>query len=124
VGEGAATTTAPPIGDQRIAREENVLLDIDVQGCEQVRAKYRPQTVCSPSLARGPRAEAARPRNRAGGARGDASRTQGRLARKFEYDYIVVNDDLERRSEPVARDHPRGAVPVERLTDKPNKETD
>jgi guanylate kinase len=30
--------------EEGIARGENVLLDIDVQGCEQVRAKY-PSTV-------------------------------------------------------------------------------
>jgi guanylate kinase len=84
--------------EKSVERGENVLLDIDVQGSAQVRAKY-PETlalfVVPPSLEvleRRLRARGTEPEERVQRRLRDAMEE---LARKFEYDYIVVNDELE-----------------------------
>jgi guanylate kinase len=84
--------------EEATRRGENAVLDIDVQGCRQVREKY-PETlalfVVPSSLAvleQRLRERRTEPEERIRRRLRDA---EAELARKFEYDYIVVNDDLE-----------------------------
>jgi guanylate kinase len=113
--------------EEGIARGENVLLDIDVQGCEQVRTKY-PSTVTvfvvPPSievLERRLRDRGTEPEERVRRRLADA---REELARKFEYDYIVVNDDLEAAIGTVLAIIRAERCRSERLMDKPNKENE
>ncbi|MFH1681594.1 MAG: guanylate kinase [Candidatus Eisenbacteria bacterium] len=90
--------------EEGIARGEYVILDIDVQGCVQVRARY-PSTlalfVVPPSLAvleKRLRERRTEPEERIRRRLEDA---RVELERKFEYDYIIVNDRLETAIETV-----------------------
>jgi len=85
-------------------RGETVVLDIDVQGSEQIRARY-PEAVgifvVPPSM------EVMESRLRARGTEKE-DRIRRRLAdareemtRKYEFDYIVINDDLDAAADTV-----------------------
>jgi guanylate kinase len=84
--------------EEGAARGLHVILDIDVQGCEQVRRGY-PSTlalfIVPPSfevLERRLRGRGTEPEERIQRRLEDA---RAELRRKFEYDYIVINDDLD-----------------------------
>jgi guanylate kinase len=90
--------------EEGIARGEDVVLDIDVQGCEQVRAGY-PETlavfIVPPSLSvleKRLRERRTEPEER---IRTRLENARAELERKFEYDFIVVNDRLEDAIEAV-----------------------
>ncbi|MFH1279559.1 MAG: guanylate kinase [Candidatus Eisenbacteria bacterium] len=86
------------------ARGEDLILDIDVQGAEQIRAGYPDAVgifIVPPSwdvlegrLRKRKTDSEDRIRTRLANAREE-------LARKFEYDYIVINDDLATARETV-----------------------
>jgi guanylate kinase len=90
--------------EEGAARGLHVILDIDVQGCDQVRLRY-PSTlavfVVPPSfevLERRLRARGTEPEERIQRRLEDA---RAELRRKFEYDYIVINDELDAAVETV-----------------------
>ncbi|MBM3320415.1 MAG: guanylate kinase [Candidatus Eisenbacteria bacterium] len=90
--------------EEGIARGEDVVLDIDVQGCEQVRAKYSAALaifIVPPSLAvleKRLRERRTEPEER---IRTRLENARAEIEKKFEYDYIVVNDRLDGAIETV-----------------------
>lgn len=90
--------------DGAVARGENLILDIDVQGAEQIRAKY-PDTVgvfvVPPTWEILEARLRARKTDSEERIRTRLKNAREELARKFEYDYIVINDDLESARETV-----------------------
>jgi guanylate kinase len=88
--------------DAVLASGRDLLLDIDVQGARQVRAHGAPSVsmfVLPPDFA----ALESRLRSRGSESEGEIERRLGRArpeAEEFEhYDYVVVNDDIERAAE-------------------------
>lgn len=87
-----------------VARGDNLILDIDVQGAEQIRAKC-PDTVgvfvVPPTWEILEARLRARETDSEERIRTRLKNAREELARKFEYDYIVINDDLESATETV-----------------------
>ncbi len=91
--------------DPRLERGVDVVLDIDVQGAAQARAR-RPGThsifILPPSF----EALAARLGRRGAGDAAETDRrlraATGELERWAEYDYVIVNDDLTRARDALA----------------------
>ena len=108
--------------DARIAEGKVVVLDIDVQGGASVR-RARPDAVSAfiypPSLAD----LQARLRKRATD-RDDVIATRltnapGEMAQYVHYDYLVVNDDLERAASQLLAIHDAERARVARLAPRP-----
>lgn len=85
--------------DERLAAGVDVVLDVDVQGCAAVRRAYGPRAAAVFVLPPGRRALEARLRGR--GTDGDEiirrrlELAEREIARAGDYDYLIINDDLE-----------------------------
>ena len=87
--------------EEALAAGRDVLFDIDWQGAQQVAEKAREgfgRRVHLAALDRGVGAPAAQPRpgSRRGGARGRMAKAADEMSHWAEYDYIVVNEDVEK----------------------------
>lgn len=95
---------------------EELILDIDVQGAEQIRCKY-PETVgifiVPPSWEVLEERLRSRKTDSDDRIRTRMANAREELARKFEYDYIVINDDLT-----AARDAVLSIIRAERCRAK------
>ena len=97
-------TTRTPVID-KLNKEKNVLFDIDWQGTQQIKAKAREDLVSvfvlPPSTAELERRLLSRAQDSAEVVSGRMARAADEMSHYPEYDYIIVNHDLEASIEAV-----------------------
>ena len=82
---------------EQLAQGETVLLEIDCQGAEQVRAKMAAVAVfvSPPSMAELERRLRSRGENAPDEMRQRLAAAEEEIRRKDEFDYVIINDDLD-----------------------------
>lgn len=92
--------------DEQLAAGIDVLLDIDVQGCESVRKLYGPRAVAAFVLPPSRAVLESRLRGRATDSEEKIQRrlklAEREIARAGEYDYLVINDRQEQATADLA----------------------
>lgn len=94
---GHAYGTPREFVERETAAGRSVILAIDVQGADQVRRRYSPVIsifVLPPSLSELERRLRARGTDAEAAIAGRLAQARAEMARKDQYDFVVVNDDI------------------------------
>lgn len=95
---GHAYGTPRDFVERETAAGRSVILAIDVQGADQVRRRYSPVIsifILPPSLSELERRLRARGTDAEAAIAGRLAQARAEMARKDQYDFVVVNDDVD-----------------------------